>query len=152
MNNNPQYQMDNHSLNSLKLMLFWCLCLRKGIFITARRLPHSDLPQGIPDVMREFYSQFAPVRINLTPLNIEFLPYTQVFTYLSNDCLAKRVNLPAFIPVAVYRGKYPIYICRHSDGTWDNSIRMNIGNNNMQILGEDIFDFIVYLSEQMSDL
>lgn len=137
------YTDNKKELNKLKLVLFDSICKQKCITITTRKVPVDEIPSDIPLSMRNFYSEFAPVNINLHPLNIKFLPYEMVFSFLYDTPSIE------FIPIAVKDKNRTIYIDKYSDGSWDERIQLDVGNGKVQILGEDIFDFMANMAKNL---
>ena len=144
-NNNLFYQTNTKEWNSFKIAAFKFICDFKGITISTHELPYADIPTGIPSVMREFYSQFAPVSIYIEPLRIEFMPYTMAFDWITKN------ETSSLLPIGRYNGCQPIYMDKYPDGTWDKRIQLYIGNGKVHILGEDIFDFIAQLALRLSE-
>ena len=130
----------------VSIAIFKAQCACKNIGISTKAVPQSSIPQSIPTLMKEFYARFAPISVKL--LNVQFVPYDILL-----DCIRQDSDLK-YIPIAFYNNDYRnqmAYIDRNADGSWDYRVQLPIGNGKVQILGQDVFDYLIQLSKRLQD-
>ena len=137
------YITKENAENELRWTLLKCVCAEYNIPCHVVRLPDEAIPKDLPNSMREFYSHFAPVDINIKTLKIRFFLYKAVFDFLKESS--------DIIPIALYEGQQMIYMDRHPDGSWDERIQLEIGDGKAEIVGKDIFDYLCNLARRIED-
>ena len=120
-------------------------CLKNGNSVTT--LSRNRIPAYYPRLLKDFYQKCAPVRVVIDDL--VFFSYKEAFTMAN-------ITEGGVLPIA-YKGRLLpdlqniIYMDKNLNGVgYDPKIQLAVGNEQVKILGSNIFTFIAgIISDQI---